>query len=306
MALPALFQADRSDRGRVRLTGRDRQTFLQGMVTNEVASLAPGDGCYAFQLDATGHVLADLRALCGDGFLLLDVEPGEAEKVAARLDEYLVMERCRIADVSGETGQILLGGTGAPAYLESLGIEGASAWREGQNATVALDGIDILVAATRLLPVPAYDFYFPASKPPSLPGEAVSLASLEPYRIEAGIPRFPVDMDARTLAPETGQAPRAIHYRKGCYIGQEIVARIDARGHTNRTLVGFLPCVVVPSETPVTAEGRPVGRVTSSALAPSSGRPLALGYVRHAFAAPGTVVEIAGQPGTVCALPFAR
>ena len=101
--LPDLFFSDRSTRGLLRLTGRDRQSFLQGMVTNDVVSLTPGEGAYAFFLDATGHVLADARVLCAENQLLLDVEPGTADFVAATLEKYLIMEKCRITDVDGRS-----------------------------------------------------------------------------------------------------------------------------------------------------------------------------------------------------------
>ncbi len=118
-----LFFVHRVGRGLLRLTGRDRQSFLQGMVTNDVKSLAPGQGCYAFLLDATGHVLADARVLCASEYLLLDVEPGLAAFVAETLDRYLIMERVRIEDVSDATTQVFVGGARAPQVLaEKLGV----------------------------------------------------------------------------------------------------------------------------------------------------------------------------------------
>jgi folate-binding protein YgfZ len=320
-AVPDLFFVDRSSRGRLRLTGRDRQSFLQGMVTNDVARLMPGQGCYAFQLDATGHVLADMRVLCAEDYLLLDVEPGLAPQVAETLERYLIMERCRIADVSREVGQFLVGGTRAAAFLaEHYGIQGAEVWGEGANAKSSVhDQTDDLFARSDLIALPAFDVYMPQAYNRDVylhalmkeaNGVEMPPETLDALRVEAGVPRFGVDMDARVLAPETGQQSRAISYRKGCYIGQEIVARIDARGHTNRTFAGFrlngggdLPA----PETPVVAEdGREVGRVTSVAVGPMVGVPIALGYVRHEHAAPGTSVTIGGQPAIVALLPFAK
>lgn len=314
--IPPLFFVDRSGRGRVRLTGKDRQSFLQGMVTNDVARLAPGQGCYAFLLDATGHVLADVRILCLEDSLLLDVEPGMAPFVAETLDRYLIMEKVRIADVTSETRQILIGGIGASEYLKKLGVDGAEDWAEGQNAAVEIGGASVTVAATRLLPVPAFDIYWTAAADAALLNrEGISAGAIElpaetadALRIEAGVPKFGVDMDSRVLAPETAQQKRAIAYRKGCYIGQEIVARIDARGHTNRTFAGFrlAPGAALPApETPVlAADGREAGRITSAALSPTLGVPLALGYIRHEYAEPGTTVTVDGQPAMVTALPF--
>lgn len=307
--IPSLFVVDRCDRGRLRLTGRDRQTFLQGMVTNDVVRLAPGDGCYAFQLDPTAHILADLRILCGDAFLLCDVEPGQAGPIAQRLEEFLIMERCSIGDVTAETGQLLLGGADAPEALARLGAEAPESWAEGQNQPLTLGGIVCLAARTHLLPVPAYDLYFPidgaaavASAVGSFRLERRSDADLEPWRIAAGVPRFGVDLDPKVLAPESGQQDRAIHYRKGCYIGQEIVARVDARGHTNRGWAGFRLDALVESGAEVRVEGAVVGRITSCASV--GGAALALGFVRHAASAPGTAVRVGEVGGVVAALPF--
>lgn len=316
---PDLFFARRDDRGRLRLIGRDRQAFLQGMVSNDVARLSPGEGCYAFLLDATGHVLSDARVLCAPDYLLLDMEPGMAPFVAETFDRYLIMEKCRIEDatVTLHMGQTFVGGPRAPAVLAEFGVAGAGAWTEGQNGVVDLAGYDGLVTATRLVPGPGFDFYIPAAGNADvvllyqleLMG-AVELddATLDALRIEAGVPRFGVDMDAKTLAPETGQEARAINYKKGCYIGQEIVARIDARGHTNRTLAGFaFPSgapVPEPGSVVVGADGKEVGRVTSAALSPTLGQPVALGALRREHASPGTPVMIAGGPAMVAALPF--
>lgn len=315
MSIPAFFFVPRSERGRLRLSGRDRQTFLQGMVTNDVARLSPGGGCYAFLLDATGHVLSDARILCAPDYLLLDVEPGLASFVAETLERYLIMEKCRIADVSGETGQLFLGGPGATNFLHELGIGEAGRWGEGRNAIVETGSDRVLVAATRLIPGSGFDAYGPpavldalASRLTGSGAEEKNEQFLDALRIEAGVPRFGVDMDVKTLAPETGQEARAINYKKGCYIGQEIVARIDARGHTNRTFAGFAfpsgAAVPTPGTPVVGADGKEVGRVTSAALSPALGQPRALGYVRREHASPGTPVVIAGGPAMVAALPF--
>lgn len=307
------FYVDRSNRGRLQLTGRDRQSFLQGMVTNDVAALAPGQGCYAFVLDATAHVLADVRVVCRASDLLLDVEPGLAAFVAQTLDRYLIMEKCEIVDMTGATAQVFVGGEHAPRVLAHLGIANSETWVEGQNEPIGVGGVEATAAATRLIPGLGFDIYVPAGALPDLiealraagAGERTA-AALETYRIEAGVPRFGADIDATKLASETGQQARAISYRKGCYLGQEVVARIDARGHTNRTFVGFrLESNDVPaSGEKVAVDNKEVGSVTSCVFSPDVNQPIALGYLRHEHAAPGTAVVIAGQPAVVATLPF--
>jgi folate-binding protein YgfZ len=312
-ALPPVFYVERSDRGRLRLTGRDRQSFLQGMVTNDVGRLTPGAGCYAFQCDATGHVLADLRVLCLEDALLLDTEPGMAEQVAATLEKYLIMERVKIADVSSEYESFLVFGEGAPALLAGLGVSDAAAdWHEGRNVVADVAGVSgVVAAAVRLVPGPAFELLVPAGQGgaarTALAGAGAresSAADVEALRIEAGVPRYGADIDAKVLAPETGQQARAISYKKGCYIGQEIVARIDARGHTNRAFAGFSVSEGATPGAAVTVDGKEVGRITSVAVSPTLGVPIALGYVRNEHGTPGTMMEVAGAPAQVAALPF--
>ena len=313
--LDAAFFADRSERGRLRVTGRDRQSFLQGMVTNDVAALAPGQGCYAFMLDPTAHVLSDLRVLCRESELLLDVEPGMASFVAETLDKYLIMEKCRIADVTGETAQVFVGGREAPRILTRLGIADSEEWAEGRNEAIQIGDAEALVAATRLIAAPGYDIYLTGPEAKTalesiLAAEGatrVDSETLDALRIEAGVPRYGGDISPKVLAPETAQQVRALSYRKGCYIGQEIVARIDARGHTNRTFAGFIleGRDVPTNDAAVTVDGKDVGWVTSAAVSPTLGRPVALGYLRHEYSEPGTPVMVAGRAALVAALPFA-
>jgi folate-binding protein YgfZ len=288
-----MYYAERT-RDHLLLTGRDRQSFLQGQVTNDILSLVPNQGCYAFQCDATGHVLSDMRIFCGAQFLLLDIEPGFGPVVQANLEKHLVMERVKIAPY--ETRNFLLWGEDInhPKHEFSPLTEGIGHEEENEIGMV-----------TKLLPVPAFTLYS-AQKPAFLEGstyEARDEEDIEILRIEAGIPRYGRDMDAKVLAPETGQAHRAIHYKKGCYIGQEIIARIDARGHINRGFVGFALSETVPDQTPVIVSGKEVGRVTSSCFSPTLQRHIGLGYIRNEHGERGTVLEILGKEARITSLP---
>lgn len=317
--LPELFYRDCSNRGCLKLTGRDRQSFLQGMVTNDVISLQQGQGCYAFMLDATGHVLADMLVLNVGDYLLLDVEPGMATFVAETLEKYLIMEKCRITDVTGETSHYIVGGTAVATLIPTFGdgLHGEQAWnhREGQNIMTSLFGEISVVAGGFPIAVPYNHFYLTGETAVAYKdewinqgAEKISEELWNALRIEAGAPRFGVDIDSRVLAPETGQQHRAINYRKGCYIGQEIVARIDARGHTNRQFAGFwLQDELLPAyNAPVIVDDKEVGRITSAAIGPQTGRPIALGYLRHEHREPGTLVTIGTQSAIVATLPFAN
>ena len=273
MSLPERFSIP-LERELIRLTGRDRQSFLQGMVTNDVASLTPGQGCYAFHLTSKGQILADCRIACLDDSLLLDTEPGWGEPLAASLEHHLVMERVKIA-LRRETVYFVSG--------ESYpGLE-----TEGANRP---EGEGLIVRG-------ALGYFLYSVPAPTLPTLAES--DYEALRIETGIPRGRVDFDEKTLAPETGQAARAIHYKKGCDSGQEVVARIDARGHTNRTLVRLTLERCVAPHTPILVEEKEAGWVTSCAISPTLGVPVALGYIRNEFAISGTTVFAAETKGTV-------
>ena len=277
METPGLFYVE-TPRDFLTLTGRDRASFLQGMVTNDVLGLQPGQGCYAFHLDATGHVLADMRVLIQEDRIVLDLEPGVGPVLAELLDHYLVMERVKIAPLT-LTAIFLCGSRVAesldrlPAMATFSDRFGATLYAEPPDADALRDAV--VVSG----------------------GVALKRSELEAIRIFSGIPRFGVDIDRRVLAPETGQAARAISNKKGCYVGQEIVARIDARGHTNRALAAFWLSAPVPPETPVTVDGKEVGRITSSA--PWEGLAVGLGYIRNEFAAPGTDILAGETSGSV-------
>lgn len=296
MEIPELFYVE-TPRDLLALTGRDRASFLQGMVTNDVLDLEPGQGCYAFHLDATGHVLADMRVLVQEDRILLDLEPGVGPVLAELLDHYLVMERVKIAPLAGLQA-MTVGGKDAEDTLLAFYVSLGDA--ESSNVTLDIYGEPVMLVRSSFLTIPTFVHFAgeQATRWVESPEDEKPTEWFEGLRIFSGIPKFGADIDKRVLAPETGQAARAIHYKKGCYVGQEIVARIDARGHTNRALAGFWLNETVPAETPVTVEGKEVGRVTSSA-AWENGVAVALGYLRNEFAAPGTAILAGGVSGTV-------
>ncbi|WP_309707538.1 glycine cleavage T C-terminal barrel domain-containing protein [Armatimonas sp.] len=260
MSLPATFYVP-LERDILRLTGRDRQSFLQGMVSNDVASLTPGEGCYAFHLTSKGQIIADLLVLCLDDSLLLSTEPGWGVALTESLEHHLVMERVKISSSTATTYFVYGTKPDEPCVFNGLG------WL-------------------------VYD-----APPAGLTSQEET--TYEGLRIETGIPRGRIDFDEKTLAPETGQASRAIHYKKGCYVGQEVVARIDARGHTNRALVRLTLTELVAPKTPMFVDDKEVGWVTSCAIGPILGVPVALGYLRNEFAAVGTPLQVGSGSGVV-------
>lgn len=296
MTLPECFYIP-LERDLLRLTGRDRQSFLQGMVTNEIASLTPGKGCYAFHLTSKGQILADCRIACLDDSLLIDTEPGWGTPLAESLEHHLVMERVKIAPLTGILSTFV-GGEEVEEILRELQLLPEPG--EGSNTTQSFEGQQVTVVRAHWIAGPGFMVYATAETMPTVhdaAGERLLRAIFEGLRIEAGIPKGRVDFDEKTLAPETGQASRAIHYKKGCYIGQEVVARIDARGHTNRGFVQLTLDTLVAPGTKLYADGKEVGWLTSVAVGPTQEEPRALGYLRNEFAAPGTQVTV-GESGT--------
>jgi tRNA-modifying protein YgfZ len=207
----------------------------------------------------------------------------------------LVMERVKIAPLTG-IFTTFLGGSGAEAALAEFSLLPAPG--EGSNCTQNIHGAIVTAVRVHWIGDEGFLIYTTAEALPMLyaAGEPLAADIFEALRIEAGVPRGRLDFDEKTLAPETGQSARAIHYKKGCYIGQEIVARLDARGHTNRSLVRLTCDQLFPPRTPILVEGSEVGWLTSCALGPTEEKPVALGYLRNAAAVLGTKVQI-GESG---------
>lgn len=323
---------DRSWRAVLRLAGADRHTFLQGMVTQDILALAPGQGCRAAFLDTTGHILADLRVWNAPDALLVETDPQVSARLLQTLDMYVIMEDVQIADVSSGWVILSVRGDGArDAVSALLSTPLAPSLPAMSLRTLAFaDGVTGLAAMSAPGDLPGLDVWLPAASAPAV-WEALLSANVVPVgelaadilRIEAGIPLWGRELSEAVLLPEA-DLPDTISYTKGCYIGQEIIARLRARGHANRALRGILladsapiPRIGATLHAPEHGPdaGREIGRISSAASAPRlGGRSLALGYVRREFMEPGTAVAVHlpqpdgtvfTYPGTVLARPFA-
>lgn len=240
---------DLSARGRIRVTGEDRKRLLHAMTTNHIEQMQPGDCLYAFFLNAQGRVMADAVVYCFEDHLLLSVEPEVREKVQAHLDKYIIADDVTLEDVSASTGE--------------YSIEGPEAEGDRSVTETGLPGIRRVVPAGRV-------------PPPEVDAEDVRTV-----RLEIGRPRYGEDITEAHIAHETGQL-HAIHFSKGCYLGQEIVERVRSRGHVNRRLQhlrveGTTP---PPSGTKLLSGGKEVGEITSAVYSPAWGAVAALGYLR--------------------------
>ncbi|HLJ58010.1 MAG TPA: hypothetical protein VKT77_23430 [Chthonomonadaceae bacterium] len=309
---------DRSATGRLAVTGPDRYSWLQGMVSNDVRLLETGavQRLQACLLDPTGHTLSDLALievpagspLATDAarppFVLVETPCGEAERVREQLDRFLILEDAEIHIISAETACLSVQGP-------DIGVQRTDRLQVVPADHTGSDGFDLIG--------PEADVAEMSGGLRDWGGPEIGPAAQEILRIEAGIPKYGVDMDASTLAPEAGLMATHVSLTKGCYVGQEIVARIDSRGHTNRALTGLIAhgeTCAAPAEKLFADEldgaGRECGWITSVAsVSPAAGgRAIALGYVRHEQRTAGAWLRL-GAPDSsrrveIADLPFYR
>jgi len=286
---------DRSDRGKLRLLGDEAADFLQGQVTNDVEALDAGTGCYAALLNHKGKVRTDMRVLRADGWIWLDTEPGFQELLARTVEMYGIGRDVKAEDVTTGYAILSLLGPGARDALDSPPPESEHAFVEGDHGIYAstLGGVDVICEANRADEVRA-----------ALGAEELSGEVAECLRIEAGRPRFGADFDAGTIPEEAGLNERAVSFTKGCYVGQETVARLHYKGKPNRHLRGLkLSGEAHPGDELRLGE-RAVGALGSVAVSPTHG-PIALAVVRRE-AEPGDVLDVGDSAVTaqVVELPF--
>ena len=299
----------RIDRTLFSVVGKDRVRWLNGMVSNNVRDLAPGNGVYAFVLNAQGQIQGDLYAFNHGESLALGIDRGQIDSLLALLRRYIIMDKVEIQET---TDLIPVGVTGPESrrMLEASGIV-VPDLKPLELLGMHWNGADITVVRADN-PGEGYELWSPAERVDSLFATLnaagtteIHASTIEEFRILCGIPKFGQDIRERTLPQETGQE-RALNFTKGCYIGQEIVERIRARGSVHRMFTGFeLEGPAPPLGTKIQNEGKDVGEITSvAALGSTEGRHLALGYLRREFAGPEKELLADGERVRVRSLPF--
>ena len=312
--------ADRSHRGKLRLTGKDRVDFLNGLVTNDIKALQSGGGLYTALTTAKAKMLSDCRVYCLPDALMLDLEPEMVEKVTQHLDRYIIASDVTIENLSDSWGLLTLIGPTAPAILAQLTSQAAPPEKEHSIISLIFEGFKLLVSRNEFTGEAGYDLFIPNNGLETLWGhlhqigaehglQPVGLEALDSLRVEAGIPRYGVDMDESHFPMEAGIEKRAISYTKGCYIGQETIARADTYGRMNRRLIGLeLSGEAPPSKgTTVTAPGDPaknIGLITSAVKSPTLGKVIALAYIHRDFTQSLSKAMIGDQSAHVVDLPF--
>jgi len=274
---------DLSSRGKIRATGEDRVRFLHAMSTNHVQQLTPGTGCYAFLLNAQGRILADANIYCFEDHFLLDTEPETRHTVVEHLDKYIIADDVTLEDVTATLPSLSLEGPRSAEILASLGAPLPAtplAWAPWERCVVAAAGITGSAA---------FSIFFPADERDSLRASLAHAGVVEAaadevrlVRMENGRARYGEDFSDAHIPHET-QLFHAVHFNKGCYLGQEIVERVRSRGLVHRLLVriaidGAEP---PPSGAEVTAEGASVGRISSAVYSPAGGKVLAFAFLRR-------------------------
>lgn len=315
---------DLSFRGRICLTGADRVRLLNGQVTNDVKKLQPGEGCYAALVTAKGKIQADLHVHALSEELLLDFEPGLTPALLKRFDHYIVADDVQVVDVAPYYGLISIQGPLAATVVGALGLEIELPGPRGSSVKATIPDVgDLYVVRNPRLGSDGVDLYVPTdglgmvfdkavTATRASGGRPVGWNAAEVVRMEAGIPRFGTDMDETNLAPEAGLETSAISYSKGCYIGQEVIARIRTYGQVAKALRGLwlpidLPALPTKGDKLV-LDSKEVGYITSATASPRWKQNIALGYVRKECNKPGTQLLLRTQgmevPVIVSLLPF--
>jgi folate-binding protein YgfZ len=313
---PALFVL--GARALVEVRGGDRVRWLNGMVTNDVAAAAArgaGAGCYALLLTREGRIVADLHVLVRDDALWLETDAAAVGTVLERLAKYVIADDVTLADRSADFERLALEGPGAEPVLAALAGDVALPPAEGW-VELEVAGARVPAAAFAFAGGPGFQLFAPRGRGAEVraallaagarhglvPGDE---ALLERSRIEAGVPRFGRELD-ETVLPDEARLERAVSTAKGCYTGQEVVARMRSRGRVSHLLVGLrcagggLPTLRAPVQD---LEGRRVGEVTSAALSPRFGA-IALAFVRRPWDAAGTHLRAGEVDAEVVGLPF--
>lgn len=292
---------DLSARGKIRASGEDRARLLHAMTTNHVQQLKPGDGCYAFFLNAQGRILADVNLFCFEDYFLLDTEPETRQKLYDHLDRYIIADDVTLSDETARIATIAIEGPDAAAVLAKLAAPipsvsySTAAWN---LRTVA--HVDSTGGGGFFIFTPAEDKQRLIAELECAGAIGATVEEATIVRIENGRPRYGEELTERFLVQETGQL-HAVHFSKGCYLGQEIVERVRSRAQIHRVLRRIeidshdLPAIGAKLK----AGDADAAEIVSAVSSPALGKVVALAYVRTPQSEPGTVLTLNGATARV-------
>ena len=289
------FVVDRSERGKLALTGTEAKDFLHGQVTNDILGLEPGHGCYAAFLTHKGKMLGDLRVFDLGDELLLDCERVALQELFNMINRYKLGRDVELHKRTLQLGLLSVLGPDAPALAGEA---------EHDNARVTLGGADAIAVTTDV----GVDVFFASADRDAVRG-ALNYpdgdeAQAEIVRVEHGRPRYGIDLDDSVIPQEAGLNERAVSFTKGCYVGQETVARLFYRGKPNRRLLGLRLAEPVARGTELRLGDKVVGKLGSVVVSPEHG-PIGLALVRRE-ANPGDTVAVDGSSALIVEVPFSR
>jgi len=282
----------------IELTGKDRVSFLHNLCTNDIKKLEVGHGCEAFFTDVRGKILCHTLLFAEPDRHVITTAPNHADVLAPHLDKYLIREDVQITDRSAESIEILLAGPTAEARLQAQGVTAPAAML--CCSTVQFADVEAMLIRVPLATVPAFVLRCARDNGTQLEAQLAEQGVVragnelaEVARIEAGYPYSGRDVTQENLPQEVNRDATAISFTKGCYLGQETVARIDALGHVNKQLVRlrFSGESVPPDGTKLVQNGKDVGKVTSACMSPQDESPIALAYVRSETIAGGEAMQ---------------
>jgi aminomethyltransferase len=304
--------------GLIRVTGDDRVRWLNGMATNSIQALQPGDGCYTFFLNAQGRIQADATAWMLDDSILLEAQRERIPALISHLDHFIIMDDVELASVPLEG--LLVVGPDALSAVQNLGGTPRSLPQPPATLTATLNlkqtayqGAPIYLMEAYSPLVPRFEVWAAPETIASITAKLATIPqatreALDALRLLEGTPLYGTDIRDRELPQETTQT-RALHFAKGCYLGQEIVERIRSRGNVHRTLSGFTLSGEVPAPgAPLFTESpdKPIGEITSATTIPLPAGPvtLALGYIRREVLERGTPISYEGGAAMPTVLPY--
>ena len=311
---------DLSDRAVLTITGPDRMSYLQGLISNDLRPLLPGQGLYAAFLNQQGKVLGDCRVLCTEDSLVLELWEPIKRKILDHLNRYLVADEVEIDDLAGRYASFSLQGPAAEAILQNFLHNDRCPQQPLAHSMVQLDGVETRLCRYSHTGEHGFDLTVSAPEVETIArrfsdaGSSYSIRwvgqeARQQLRVEAGIPLYGIDVTEENLILETG-LNHAVSFTKGCYLGQEVVERIRSRGHVNRQLAGLLIEGANPASagSKIISADKEIGWITSSVFSPAVRAPIALGYIRRDQCSPGTRLVVQDDStalnSTVTALPF--
>lgn len=291
--------------------GADRAAFLHNLCTNDIRGLKPGACCEAFFTNVQGKILGFINVYCEEEAIVLETVPGQADTLLTHLDRYLIREDVELHDRTGDWSAILIAGPQAESTLATLiGQAPPTARWSHDNATIGQH--ELTIHLSPLVGENGWMLRCSADATADITAEltkaggvACDRAAVDVLRLESGSPLYGTDITDANLPQEVHRDATAISFTKGCYLGQETVARIDALGHVNKILRGVrVTGTKVPEAgSPLSHEGTEVGQITSAVFSTRLGAPLALAYLRRGHETIGTKLTCGENEAEIVALP---